>query len=199
MKILRTLLAMLLWGGFVWVSLFAIAVLLFIMFTFFNGERGDPRVEKPLKIKMLNDKPCFYIDPFEDMDRFVIRNLTVDHKLSPIDWDNQWHEGEFETLGSEEFFRPIGNRYLFTPSAMAGSDKCVEYGVDIDKNTSIVKELKTGVVYIIFITGYNKEQLFSTKRNVGEASFAASFYLQKNTQTGKLEAVIVKDNNQTNK
>lgn len=165
-------------------------------FLFYGCEKSDPRVEKPLKIKMVNDKPCFYIDPFEDMDRFVIRNLTVDHKLSPIDWDNQWHEGEFETLGSEEFFRPIGNRYLFPPSAMAGSDKCVEYGVDIDKNTSIVKELKTGVIYSAGFECYNEQQWNSTTKDIGKAYFDTWFYLRKNEQTGKLEAVVVKDNNQ---
>ncbi len=165
-------------------------------FLFYGCEGSDPRVEKPLKIKMVNDKPCFYIDPFEDMDRFVIRNFAVTRRTAPMDIEYQWQEGEFETMEHEDFYRPTGNRYLFPPSVMAGSGICVEYGVDIDKNSSVVKQLKTGVVYRAWGIGYNQKQWASEKKNVGRAYFAESFYLQKNEQTGKLEAIVVKNNNQ---
>ncbi|MDD3596823.1 hypothetical protein [Sulfuricurvum sp.] len=168
-------------------------------FLFYGCEGSDPRVEKPLKIKMVNDKPCFYIEPFEDMDRFVIRNISVDHIISPLtNIENQWHEGEFDITRAEAYNRPIGQRYLFTSSAMAGSDKCVKYGIDLDKNVSTPKKLKTGVIYNAGCIGYNKKQWMSAKEKVGEITVSTWFYLQKNQQTGRLEAVIVNDNNHTN-
>jgi hypothetical protein len=169
-------------------------------FLFYGCEGSDPRVEKPLKIKMINEKPCFYFDPFEDMDRFVIRNFAVTITTAPLDLDYHWAEGSFGLMRQEDFEKPLEKHYLFPPSAMTGGDKCVEYGTDIDKYKRITKELKTGIVYSAWCTGYNKKQRESSRiaeENIGEASFATSFYLRKNEQTGKLEAVVVNDTNQT--
>lgn len=165
------------------------------IFVFCGCEISDKRVEKPLKIKMVNDKPCFYIDPFEDMDKFNIRNLQLhktDSHYSPV----VWSEGYFEDGGRQNFYRPVGNEFLFAPSSIAGSDKCIEYGPDLDKNGFAGNELKTDVVYGILMVGYNKEQWASDRKNVEEVDFHVRFYLKKNSQTGKIEAVIV-DNNTT--
>ncbi|MDD2369899.1 MAG: hypothetical protein PHQ90_11395 [Sulfuricurvum sp.] len=181
--------------------LLLLAAFLFLFFlfiyVFYGYERKDPRVEKPLKIKMVHDNPCFYIEPFEDMDRFVIRNISVDHTISPLSYENQWHEGEFDTTSADSYNQPIGQRYLFPPSAISGQDSCVEYGTDLDKNASTVKKLKTRVIYSADCVGYNKKQWTSAKEKVGEIYFGTTFYIQKNSSTNKLEAIIVNDNNHT--
>lgn len=114
-------------------------------------EANDPRVEKPLKIKMVNDKPCFYIDGFDDMDKFNIQSISVEGT-----WDNpkvphrtQWREGYqiFALDFHRGISRPIGKVFLFSPSAIAGSDKCVEYGLDIVSKNGVEKELKVDSNY----------------------------------------------------
>lgn len=175
------------------------SIVMLVLYTFFiSGCEGrDPRVEKPLKIKMVNDNPCFYIDPFEDMDRFVIRNISVNHAISPLSYENQWHEGEFDTTSFDSYNQPIGQRYLFPPSSISSQDSCVEYGTDIDNNVSTVKKLRTGIIYTAECIGYNKKQWMSEKEKVGEIAVNTLFHLEKNQQTGRLEAVIVSDNNHT--
>ncbi|MDD3597210.1 hypothetical protein [Sulfuricurvum sp.] len=167
-------------------------------FLFYGCERKDPRVEKPLKIKMVNDNPCFYIEPFEDMDKFVIRNFAVTFRVSPVDLAYQWDEGEFDTTSADSYNQPIGQRYLFPTSAISGQDSCVKYGTDLDKNMSTVKKLKMGTMYSVWGIGYNKKQWMSAKEKVGEIYLGTRFYLQKNSSTNKLEAIIVNDNNHTN-
>jgi len=168
------------------------------IFVFYGCEISDKRVEKPLKIKIINDKPCFYIDPFEDMDKFNIRTLGVSRPDPNREayWLIEWSEGYFKDGGRQNFYRPVGNEFLFAPSAIAGSDRCIEYGLDLDKNGFAGNELKTDVIYHAGMRGYNKEQWASDRKKVGEADFHVRFYLKKNSQTGKIEAVIV-DNNTT--
>ena len=139
----------------------------------------------------------------------------------------------------KDIFRPIGKGFLFSPSAIVGSDKCIEYGLKIvsknrvekeqqlDLNSSesdvnaltaeinaansrvdrisksniyfinpvIAKELQMNVVYSAGMYGWNKEQWASNIKEVGSASFSVRFYLEENKQTGKVRAVIVKNNN----
>jgi len=107
--------------------------------------------EKPLKIKIVHNKPCFYIDKFDGMDKFNIQSISVEGT-----WDNpkvphstQWREGYqiFALDFHRGISRPIGKVFLFSPSAIAGSDKCVEYGLDIVSKNGVQKELKVDSNY----------------------------------------------------
>ena len=114
-------------------------------FLFYGCERSDATVEKPLKIKMLNDKPCFYIDKFDGMDKFNIQSISVESSWGDpkVSTRTLWREGYYVRASNfhEDLHRPIGNAFLFPPSVVVGSDKCVEYGKHIIGQISIEKEI----------------------------------------------------------
>lgn len=147
----------------------------------------DPII-KNLKITIQNKEPCFYIDKFDGIEAFDIKEISVAKmKKNPsIGYD---FNATYETYWCVGLCEDIPRKINLPLSSFAGINQCLPYGTQHEKSSILSKKMEMNTLYIATVSG-EKRNIIPEKFTDADKIIASSlFYLHKNSKTGQIEVL----------
>ncbi|MDD5548056.1 MAG: hypothetical protein PHI79_00490 [Sulfurovaceae bacterium] len=149
------------------------------------SEKMHKAQEKQLKIELIDNKPCFYIDEFDGINDFDAKGIGVRTELPSIEWmktEHMWFAGVIR--------KDIHSMKSFHLSTISDASKCIPYGIKNDITSAPSQKLQTDILYNVSISAFKRNIPTKELKDDDEINFYEYFYLSKNKKTGKIELNI---------
>jgi hypothetical protein len=152
------------------------AIIVFLYFNY-NGDKFPQPIKNQLRITMKDNNPCFYIEPFNEMEAFDLYEVHV--IKPPMPYEGYWCAGLCDKT-----------KIAIPLSFFAGTEQCIPYGVKNKSFSAPSKKLQIDVLYEASIDASRRSIPKGKKEDDGNWLTAnVWFYLSKNSKTGELNAI----------
>ena len=161
-----------------WIFMATLIALILLLMAPKDGREDD--ADKKLNVTMKDNTPCFYIDAFDEIDTFEIKNIFATKQVN--DEASEFHETIWRISESDR------SKIHIPFTVIVGKEQCIPFGLKNEIHSVESKNLDTDVLYQVMIHGIRKN--ITEVYNTDLISAGIYFYLSKNPKTGKSEIVL---------